>query len=71
MTIIDLLEKIANGELVPNKIIFREVEWSFNPYAYDYKQNDGDIYLFENLFTYEMARTFLNEPVEIIGDEKR
>lgn len=47
--------------------------WTFNKYISDYGTscNNEDKCLFEDLFSYEMARNFLNEPVEIIGDEKR
>ena len=64
MKIIDLLNKIANGEEVPQKIIYKDNEYKWERNT-DYRK--GDIFL----FTEEcICQTFLNAKVEIIEEEK-
>lgn len=68
LRIIDLLNKIANGEEVPKKIKWgvHNLEW----YIYDYKALDelGKPTFFE--ITGGISRKLLNDEVEIIEDKK-
>lgn len=71
MRIIDLLNKIANGEEVPKKIKFKNKNYNKEFYF------DGDIYKYKDDFT-EYAMTddlsiemALNDEVEVIEDNKK
>ena len=64
MKVIDLLNKIANGEEVPKKIRFRE-DLLFYDEDIDYKDNDG-LSLFNDKCCINQEE--LNEEVEIIED---
>ena len=67
MRIIDLLNKIANCEEVPEKIKYCDRIWTYFEEQADYT-ND-----FERLFNYyinEEITTSLNDEVEIIEDKK-
>ena len=64
MKIIDLLNKIANGEEVPNKIKYDDMIWEY----------DGDYYVSKNnlvLEEYTNLTTSLNDKVEILEEEKK
>ncbi len=74
MTIIDILNNIANKKEVPEKIKCED-----KIYIYDHNYKDyyvkgyiGDISysLFENLFNYEDTVDILNKEVEIIEEDK-
>ncbi len=70
--IIDLLNKIANGEEMPKKIRYRDKIWEFRQFRQDdvdYKNEDT--YLFEYLFTYITTRHFINDEVEVIEENKK
>ena len=68
MKVIDLLNKIANGEEIPQLI-----KW--NGYIYDklgceyYMLNDRDITLFGDIL--DTNGKYLNDEVEIIEDDKK
>jgi hypothetical protein len=71
--VIDLLNKIANGEELPKKIkILSDSEIFEKEYVgYDYIGENGD-----DLFTECLANTlnikrFLNDEVEILGEDKK
>ena len=68
MKVIDLLNKIANGEEVPKKIkVFGdEFEFLYQSGDKTYFNNDGD-YLFSDVYDWENN---LNSEVEIIEDKK-
>ena len=71
MKVIDLLNKIANGEEVPEKIRFDSTYWKRkigekNVY---YVDEDDKIDLFVYLFRYNLTFT-LNDEVEIIEEKK-
>lgn len=67
MKVIDLLNKIANGEEVPKKIKIGECEkifeWSGRIYAYTYKKEDG----FSDVLTPDYLYV-LNKEIEIIEE---
>ena len=69
--IIDLLNKIANGEEVPKKIRFDNINWN-KVYGekYMYYKNDYDSDLFLYFFRKNLDFT-LNDEVEIIGETKK
>ena len=71
MKIIELLNKIANGEDVPKKIRFDNTNWNRicgEKYVYYINDNDSDlfIYFFRKNLTFS-----LNDEVEIIEEEKK
>lgn len=66
MKIIDLLNKIANGEEVPKKIKIKDEIWVYDD-DIDYKANDDRGYLFE--VHIRLNEEDLNEEVEIIEEE--
>ena len=70
--IIDLLNKIANGEEVPKKIIYRNNLFEYIRSLNDYQPDDikkyhGN-YLLHYLFEEEV--NFLNDEVEILDEKK-
>lgn len=68
MRIIDLLNKIANGEEVPKKIKYGVHYWTYNKTEKDYKDNDGDwAFSCSNYDIIEM----LNDTVEILEEENK
>ena len=67
---IDLLNKIANGEEVPKKIKYEGEICEYNASVQDYMNEDSDEYLFANMFGMETERT-LNCEVEIIEEPKK
>lgn len=67
MKIIDLLNKIANGEEVPKKLYYEELLWEWYGETY----NDGKQCLFEDYIDKRYVITdILNDTVEIIEEEK-
>ena len=70
MRIIDLLNKIANGEEVPKKIKFGDKIWKYDSSVQDYMNEDNNEYLFANIFGIETEKA-LNKEVEIIEEEKK
>ena len=71
--IIDLLNKIANGEEVPQEIRYNNIIRYFDKNDQDYKNDEKgtDLYLFFNVLTSgtgELLIKRLNEEVEIIGN---
>lgn len=68
MKIIELLNKIANGEEVPKKIKIKDEIWVYDD-DIDYKTSDDSGYLFE-VYT-RLNKDDLNEEVEIIEEDKK
>ena len=72
MKIIDLLNKIANGEEVPKKIIYKDIVREFDYEDKDYTcKGDKDYYLFHDTLaegTGDKMVTGLNDEIEIIED---
>lgn len=68
MRIIDLLNKIANGEEVPKKIYYRCSKYTYDDYMADYKRDIGTN-LFTYLFSKERTNCFINDEVEITEDK--
>ena len=69
MKIIDLLNKIANGEEVPEKIKINNVIYEYRSYMYcTEKANYQDI---EDYLFGKWNFNILNEEVEIIEEEKK
>ena len=67
MKVIDLLNKIANGEEVPKKLYYEELLWEWNGETYD----DGKQCLFEDYIDKRYVITdILNDEVEIIEEKK-
>lgn len=69
MKIIDLLNKIANGEEVPKKIKYNNIILSYDKDLSDYYKYYGE-YLFYHLFGKDKL-DFLNNEVEILEEEKK
>lgn len=68
MKIIELLNKIANGEEVPKKIKYKDIIFNFCCDEYDseyYAEDDSDI--FSNMYA---SANDLNKEIEIIEDNK-
>lgn len=68
MKIVDLIIKIAKGEEVPKKIIYKNVTLEYDEKSEDYYPC-YDRGLFEYLFTCDVQ--FLNDEVEIIEEDKK
>ena len=66
MKLIDLLNKIANGEEVPKKIRFNDIEWEYNKPQYERVDKKDR----SNLWTGYNFR-ILDDEVEIIEEEKK
>jgi hypothetical protein len=67
MKIIELLNKIANGEEVPNKVKYGIHYWEYDEEIKDYKDNDDDyVFSYSNYDITDM----LNKEIEIIADEE-
>lgn len=67
MKVIDLLNKIANGEEVPKKIKVGSEVWNYD--EIDYRAKDGRGYLFEVFI--RINKEDLNEKVEIIEEDEK
>lgn len=69
MKVIDLLNKIANGEEAPKQIYYEGDTYNLiNNGRYDWYQNDNDSSGFlDNVYR---IKDFLNDEVEIIEEEK-
>lgn len=63
MKIIELLNKIANGEEVPSKILYDNQTWEYDKNFNQY-ENDGDGYNLWNGYNFNI----LNNEVEIIEE---
>lgn len=72
MKVIDLLNKIANGEEVPKKIKVLDVVYEFDDHYGDYYNKSLDRFLFVYMTSEEEWKLayFLNTKVEIIEDKK-
>ena len=71
MKIIDLLNKIANGEEVPKIIIYRDTSYIYNSSVGDYNPDLGEP-LFAKLYSKEKTELFINdEVIEIIEENKK
>lgn len=68
MKIINLLNKIANGEEVPRIVKYRGFYWEYNQENKDYKDNEDD-WVF-SCSNYNITN-MLNEEVEILEEEKK
>ena len=71
MKVIDILDRIANGEEVPNKIRFDNIEWNRvygekNVCYIDEYDNDFFLHFFRNNLDFT-----LNDEVEIIEEDKK
>ena len=70
MKIIDLLNKIANGEEVPKEIRYEENIWKLNTLENTY--DNGKCCLFEDYIDKKYVITdVLNDEIEIIEEEKK
>ena len=72
--IIDLLNKVANGEEVPQEIKYKNVNRYFDEYDQDYKNDEKgiELYLFHTVLasrTGELLKERLNDEVEIIEED--
>ena len=66
MKVIDLLNKIANGEEVPKKIKVGNIIWSFDKKEKTYFMNNTNI----QLFYAEKITKRLNDEIEVIEEGK-
>lgn len=74
MKVIDLLNKITNGEEVPEKIKHINNVWFYNETNKDYCRNSGSFiyWLTCSIFDSDMpTKDILNEEIEIIEEPKR
>ena len=75
MRVIDLLNKIANGEEVPEKIKYdtKEMKYDHNKQDYlGYYSNGNGEWLFQYLFDRcRNTEHFINDEVEIIEEDKK
>ena len=76
MKVIDLLNKIANGEEVPKKIKYRKCIFEYEEKFKDYFTKNGIITttydsngIFRNIFA--LYNTSLNDEIEIIEEDKK
>lgn len=72
--IIELLNKIANGEKVPIEIKFRNIIYVFNKECNQYYERGKGSYFnnklkFDKTIEWEFFGDYLNEEVEILDDE--
>ena len=75
MKIIDLLNKIANGEEVPIEIEFNNTRYIFNNYCNQYYEKEKGTYFsnkltFENSIELKFYGDYLNDEVKIIEENK-
>lgn len=66
MKVIDLLNKIANGEEVPNKIKYKDIIFDYKKEKGDYESEEGQFFL----DWVELNKYGLHDEVEIIEDKK-
>ena len=68
--VIDLINKIANGEELPEKIKYDNTIWQYNKTKTDYYQDIGStkLYFFAELVVYN--KNWLNDTVEIIEEQE-
>ena len=75
MKVIDLLNKIANGEEVPEKIKYdtKEMKYDHNKQDYlGYYSNGNGEWLFQYLFDRcRNTEHFINDEIEIIEEDKK
>lgn len=70
MKVIELLNKIANGEDLPEKIRYEENIWKLNPINDTY--DNGECCLFEDYIDKKYVITdVLNDEVEVIEEDKK
>ena len=67
MKVIDLLNKIANGEEVPKKVKYKGLYWEYDKNYDDYRDNEDD-WVF-GMSNYDITR-MLNNEVEILEESK-
>ena len=67
MKVIDLLNKIANGEEVPKKVKYKGLYWEYDKNYDDYRDNEDD-WVF-GMSNYDITR-MLNNEVEILEEPK-
>ena len=68
MKVIDLLNKIANGEEVPKKIFYLDKIWYWDIKAQDYVEDDKRLF---NYYIVDELMDSLNDEVEIIEEDKK
>lgn len=73
MKIIDLLNKIANGEEVPKKIKWENIIYAYSEYDKDYLEYPFSDEEYKGLFNMRnnILTQFLNDEVEIIEEPKK
>lgn len=65
ITIIELLNKIANGEKLPQKIKYENVVYEYEDLDKEYQNKDGD-----DFFAFTYVPYHLYDKVEIIEEDK-
>lgn len=68
MKVIDLLNKIANGEEVPKKIFYLDKIWYWDIKAQDYIEDDKRLF---NYYIVDELMDSLNDEIEIIEEDKK
>lgn len=73
MKIIDLLNKIANGEEVPKKIKWENIIFAYSEYDKDYLEFPFSEEEYQGLFCMKdsILTRFLDDEVEILDDEEK
>jgi hypothetical protein len=67
MKVIDLLNKIANGEEVPEKIKYKDIIFDYKKEKGDYESEEGQFFL----DWVELNEYGLHDEVEIIEEDKK
>ena len=71
MKVIDLLNKIANGEEVPKKIMYGNIIWKYDLTKRDYRsQYNAELFFYDELDN-RWIINHLNTEVEIIEEDKK
>jgi len=71
MKVIDILNKIANGEEVPKKIKYNRKVYEYQEESYDYTINNEKFLMTEVFDNYDNVLSILNYNVEIIEEDKK
>ena len=71
ITIIEVINKIANREEVPQKIKYKDKIYIYSETDQDYLEcGEDDFYLFRYVFCNLRTRDFINDKVEILEEDK-
>lgn len=69
MRIIDLMNKVVNGEEVPEKVKYDGDEYTYNSACFDFLSKK-EFYLFQQVAEYYNSKYFLEKEIEIIEEKE-